>query len=81
MLSVKFSDVLHFDKEGNEKKEIPFRKFEMSKKTLQTFKISGLCEDIDSYIQVEGNYQIEKIVGYGATSIVYRAAHTNEKGK
>ena len=81
MLSGKFQDVLHYNDDGEEKKEIQFRKFEMSKKTLQTFKSSGLCDEIDSYIQVEGNYQIEKIVGYGATSIVYRASQINDKGK
>ena len=59
MLSGKFSDVLRYNvtsEKGEEKKEIAFRKFEMSKKTMDTFKSSGLCDDIDSYIQVEGNY-------------------------
>jgi len=38
-------------------------------------KKAGLEDKIESSIEVEENYQIKKVVGYGATSTVYKAIY------
>jgi hypothetical protein len=41
---------------------------------------AGLEDMIDSNIEVEENYKIKKVVGFGATSTVYKAFYyENEK--
>jgi hypothetical protein len=40
---------------------------------MQKIKEAGLENEIDDCIEVENNYKIKKIVGYGATSVVYKA--------
>lgn len=40
---------------------------------MQKIKDAGLEKEIDDCVEVEANYKIKKIVGYGATSTVYKA--------
>lgn len=40
---------------------------------MQKIKEAGLEKEIDDSIEVETDYKIKKIVGYGATSVVYKA--------
>jgi hypothetical protein len=40
---------------------------------MEMIKRAGLEDKIESSIEVEENYQIKKVVGYGATSTVYKA--------
>lgn len=40
---------------------------------MEMLKRAGLLDKIDKEIEVEDNYQIKKVVGYGATSTVYKA--------
>ena len=42
-------------------------------KTKQKIKEAGLENEIDNTIEVEANYNLRKIVGYGATSTVLKA--------
>ena len=63
----------HHKDETESHKRIEFKRFEQSKKTMETLKGQGLDSKIDNYIDVESNYDIKKIVGYGATSVVYKA--------
>lgn len=53
--------------------KIKFREFKKSSKTMQKIKEAGLENEIDDSIEVESLYKIKKIVGYGATSVVYKA--------
>lgn len=81
MLTKQFGNVLYFNPLSNQGQgskqqrfeKIKFRKFEKSSKTLQKIKEAGLQNEIDDYIEVENHYRIKKIVGYGATSVVYKA--------
>ena len=89
MLSSKFSHVLKFNPvpsadreakydaeiEGEKMKKIKFHTFEKSKETLKYIKEAGLENEIGANIVTERNYKIRKIVGYGATSVVYKASH------
>ena len=85
MLPKEFSDLLKYHavrrgahQDGAETpQKIEFRRFEQSKKTMQTLRSSGLDSKIDNYIDVESNYEIQKIIGYGATSVVYKAQMQN----
>lgn len=43
-------------------------------------KKAGLEDKIESSIEVEENYQIKKVVGYGATSTVYKAIYFKKRG-
>ena len=48
---------------------------------MKKIKEAGLENEIEDSIEVEANYKITKIVGYGATSTVYKAkmfANTDE---
>ena len=40
-----------------------------------------LCEQLKSPIVVESNYQLKKIVGYGATSVVFKATRMHSIDK
>ena len=53
--------------------KVQHRKYENSVQTIQKIKDAGLDCDIDDVIEVEKKYRIQKIVGYGATSVVYKA--------
>ena len=53
--------------------KVKFREFKKSDKTMQKIKEAGLENEIDDCIEVETTYKIKKIVGYGATSVVYKA--------
>lgn len=57
--------------------KIKFREFKKSTRTLKKIKDAGLENEIDDSIEVEANYKITKIVGYGATSTVYKAKMYN----
>tara|TARA_B100000780_G_C20847259_1_gene336708 strand:+ start:169 stop:504 length:336 start_codon:yes stop_codon:yes gene_type:complete len=81
MLTKKFSHILQFnpmkshdgvDARGRMEK-IKFREFKKSSKTMQKIREAGLENEIDDCIEVEATYKIKKIVGYGATSVVYKA--------
>ena len=71
MLTKKFAKVLLC--KGNTNERIQYRKFENSPDTLKKIKEAGLQEDIEKFIEVEDIYSIDKIVGYGATSVCYKA--------
>ena len=85
MLSKKFAHVLQFTpkkeqdssniKPDNQSRmeKIKFREYKKSLKTMQKIKEAGLEKEIDDTVVVEANYKIKKIVGYGATSTVYKA--------
>ena len=81
MLTKKFQHILQFNpmksKEGIDNRgrleKIKFREFKKSSKTMQKIREAGLEKEIDDSIEVEANYKIKKIVGYGATSTVYKA--------
>jgi len=88
MLSTKFSHVLKYNPvpsfadgkcdveiDGEKFKRIKFHTFEKSKETLKYIKEAGLENEIGASIITERNYKIRKIVGYGATSVVYKASH------
>ena len=53
--------------------KIKFREFKKSTRTMKKIKEAGLENEIEDSIEVEANYKITKIVGYGATSTVYKA--------
>lgn len=86
MLTKKFSHILQFNplksKDGLDMRgrleKIKFREFKKSSKTMQKIREAGLEKEIDDSIEVEANYKIKKIVGYGATSVVYKAYHIKE---
>jgi|TARA_B110000305_G_C18985930_1_gene423827 hypothetical protein len=71
MLTKQFAKVLLC--KGNTNERIQYRKFENSPDTLKKIKEAGLQEDIEKFIEVEDIYSIDKIVGYGATSVCYKA--------
>ena len=81
MLVKKFPNVLSYnnikslkDSTKSERLEkVKFREFKKSEKTMQKIKDAGLENEIDDCIEVETCYKIKKIVGYGATSVVYKA--------
>ena len=80
MLSKKFAHVLQFNPIKAEKGEskgrmekIKYRDFKKSTRTMRKIKQAGLENEIEDSIEVEANYKITKIVGYGATSTVYKA--------
>ena len=83
MFTKKFQHILQFNpmksKDGQDNRgrmeKIKFREFKKSSKTMQKIKEAGLENEIDDSIEVEANYKIKKIVGYGATSVVYKAYH------
>ena len=86
MLTKKFNHILQFnpmkshdgvDARGRLEK-IKFREFKKSSKTMQKIREAGLEKEIDDSIEVEANYKIKKIVGYGATSVVYKAYHVKD---
>lgn len=92
MLNTKFNYVLKYnpqpysDKDrkpdaeigGDKLKKIKYHTFEKSEETLKYIKEAGLEKEIGSSIVTEKNYKIKKIVGYGATSVVYKASHQHE---
>lgn len=87
MLTKKFNHILQFnplkshdgvDTRGRLEK-IKFREFKKSSKTMQKIREAGLEKEIDDSIEVEASYKIKKIVGYGATSVVYKAYHVKEQ--
>lgn len=88
MLTKKFAHILQFNPLKNEKgkdmpgrlEKIKFRDFKKSVKTMQKIKEAGLENEIEDSIEVEANYKIKKIVGYGATSTVYKA-HMYDKAE
>ena len=73
----KYKDTLYFNQaseSGDQGMErIKYRKFQKSNLTKQQIKEAGLEKEIDDFVEVESNYKIKKIVGYGATSVVYKA--------
>jgi len=81
MFTKKFQHILQFNpmksKDGVDNRgrleKIKFREFKKSSKTMQKIKEAGLENEIDDSIEVEQTYKIKKIVGYGATSVVYKA--------
>ena len=87
MFTTQFNKVLLFNpiRENNSKTEkqkdeysgrfqkVQHRKYENSAQTMQKIKNAGLDCEIDDVIEVEKKYRIQKIVGYGATSVVYKA--------
>ena len=85
MLVKKFSHILQFNPLKGDAKEqtgrmekIKFREFKKSVRTMQKIKEAGLENEIEDSIEVEANYKIKKIVGYGATSTVYKAYMYNK---
>lgn len=87
MLTKKFNHILQFNplksKDGIELRgrldKIKFREFKKSSKTMQKIREAGLEKEIGDSIEVEANYKIKKIVGYGATSVVYKAYHVKDQ--
>ena len=83
MLTKKFAHVLQFcpskgsdhihSADQSRLEKIKFREFKKSLRTMQKIKDAGLEKEIDDCVEVEANYKIKKIVGYGATSTVYKA--------
>jgi hypothetical protein len=53
--------------------KIKFHTFQKSVETMKYIKDAGLEKEIDAAIVTEKNFKIRKIVGYGATSVVYKA--------
>lgn len=45
---------------------------------MESLNKAGVLESCDDHIEVENDYRVKKIVGYGATSVVYKAYY---KGK
>lgn len=72
MFSKQYKNVLFFNpgkdasssKEADRQQKIRFRKFEKSTRTMQMIKDAGLENEIDDYIEVEGNFKIKKIGKY-----------------
>ena len=75
MLTKQFNKVLYYH--GNTNERIQYRRFENSPDTLRKFNEAGLSDDIEKYIEVEDVYSIDKVVGYGATSVCYKATKHN----
>ena len=78
MLTKKFSQALQFNNVkadvGSSKYEpVKWRVFKKSLRTKQKIKEAGLENEIDDSVEVEANYKLRKIVGYGATSTVFKA--------
>ena len=48
---------------------------------MQYFQQSGMEKDIDQFVEVENNYCVKKILGFGATSVVYKALATRDENK
>lgn len=77
MLTKKFNSVLQFDTikvDGQNKVQpVQWREFKKSESTKRKIKEAGLENEIDDTVDVEANYNLRKIVGYGATSVVFKA--------
>lgn len=92
MLNTKFGFVLSYnpinlpsdehqadlEQDGEQLKRIKFHTFEKSKETMKYIKEAGLENEIGASIVTEKNFKIRKIVGYGATSVVYKATMQTE---
>lgn len=85
MLVKKFNHILQFNplkvdnkEQSGRMEKIKFREFKKSVRTMQKIKEAGLENEIEDSIEVEANYKIKKIVGYGATSTVYKAHMFNK---
>jgi len=84
MLIKKFENVLSYDTvktvQGANKLEllqsIAFKEFEKSQGTMEKIREAGLEKYIGDKVEVEDKYTIRKILGYGATSVVYKADFT-----
>lgn len=48
---------------------------------MSYFKQSGMEKEIDQFVEVESNYCVKKILGFGATSVVYKALDTSDESK
>ena len=86
MLNEHFADVLKYQdaEEGESRqnlKPISYRMFEKTKDAKVYIKEMGLENEIDGTIEVEDDYKITKIVGFGATSVVYKAIHSGKQNK
>lgn len=72
MFSKQYKNVLFFNPGKNDKSpkdcehkhKIKFRKFEKSARTMELVREAGLENEIDDFIEVEGNYKIKKIGKY-----------------
>ena len=81
MLIQPFKNVLHYDtfktkadgKTVETLQEIQFKQFENSKQIMERIKEANLEKYIGESVEVESKYSIKHIVGYGATSVVYKA--------
>jgi hypothetical protein len=82
---LKFNSLSSADDKKDSKKrfiKIRYEEFKKSDHTMQMIKQAGLEEKIERAVEVEDNYQIKKIVGYGSTCTVYKAhyfKHGNPK--
>ena len=55
---------------------VQYKEFEKSQKTMDKIREAGLDKYIGDKVEVESKYNIKKILGYGATSVVYLADFT-----
>lgn len=55
---------------------IKYRSFKNSPDALKVINSMGLKNDLDGEVEVEDSFMIDKIVGFGATSICYRTTMT-----
>ena len=82
----KFYEVLTSDKKVNPTNgstltvPINWCVFEKSAEVKKKVKSAGLADEIVDSIVVEDTYQLRKVVGYGATSTVFKA-HKYDKGE
>ena len=81
MLVSKYENVLLYDvakaRHGHKRiqllEKIKFRQFQKSEKTMEKIRKAGLDRYIGNNVVVEAKYAIKSLIGYGATSAVYKA--------
>lgn len=78
MLTKNFSSVLKNDTfrhitGQNVQQPVKWLEFKKSKRAKATMEHAGFDQQVDDSIQVEANFTIKKIVGYGSSSTVFKA--------
>lgn len=84
MLSKQFGNTLYYNQVGEGEsaklRKIKYTYYPSNHKNLVTSD-PNLATEIDAEVDVESCFRIKKIVGYGATSVVYKASYDPETDK
>ena len=64
----------------NQMNRIKYRSFKNSPNAIKVINSLGRKNDLDGELEVEDNFMIDNIVGFGATSVCYRTTMTTYNG-